>query len=113
VPAREGFGTTEVGLATWMLPELEGMYDSGSAGIDAPFRQTTMRDEDGNPVPPGGRGELWVRGARPAPGLLEQAGGERRILPGRRLVPHGRSVRGGRERLPVAGRSHQPKSVSW
>jgi acyl-CoA synthetase (AMP-forming)/AMP-acid ligase II len=60
--AREGFGMTEVGLATWMPPALEEMYESASVGLDAPFRETTIRDENGKPVAAGQRGELWVRG---------------------------------------------------
>lgn len=65
--AREGFGMTEIGIGAWMRPECEDLYDSGSVGFDAPFRETTIRDEEGNPVPAGGRGELWVRGR----GLLD------------------------------------------
>lgn len=60
--AREGFGMTEVGLATWMPPALDEMYDSASVGLDAPFRETTIRDDAGQVGPPGQRGELWVRG---------------------------------------------------
>lgn len=62
VLAREGFGMTEIGLGTAMPPELEEMFDSASVGLDGPFRQTTIRDEAGNPVPIRPRGELWVRG---------------------------------------------------
>ncbi|QCI67197.1 class I adenylate-forming enzyme family protein [Phreatobacter stygius] len=62
VMARESFGMTEIGLGTWMPPELDEMYDSASVGIDGPFRETSIRDEAGNPVTPGERGELWVRG---------------------------------------------------
>jgi long-chain acyl-CoA synthetase/crotonobetaine/carnitine-CoA ligase len=60
--AREGFGMTEIGLATWMPVGLPEMADSASVGLDAPFRETTIRDEAGAPVKPGQRGELWVRG---------------------------------------------------
>ncbi|WP_186418754.1 class I adenylate-forming enzyme family protein [Bosea sp. CS1GBMeth4] len=67
VRAREGFGMTEIGLGTLMPPGFEAMFDSGSVGIDGPFRQTTIRDEAGRAVPPGRRGELWVRGR----GLLQ------------------------------------------
>ncbi|WP_293812408.1 class I adenylate-forming enzyme family protein [uncultured Bosea sp.] len=67
VRAREGFGMTEIGLGILMPPTFEAMYDSGSVGIDAPFRETTIRDESGLPVRPGQRGELWVRGR----GLLQ------------------------------------------
>ncbi|WP_163362947.1 AMP-binding protein, partial [Escherichia coli] len=59
VMARESFGMTEIGLGTWMPPELEEMYDSASVGIDGPFRETSIRDEAGAPVTPGERGELW------------------------------------------------------
>ena len=62
VTAREGFGMTEIGLGMYMPTALAEMFDSGSVGLDAPFRQTTIRDPDGNPVPVGARGELWVRG---------------------------------------------------
>lgn len=62
VLAREGFGMTEIGLGTAMPPEMEEMFDSASVGLDGPFRETTIRDEAGNPVPNGARGELWIRG---------------------------------------------------
>lgn len=60
--AREGFGMTEIGLGTWMLPEFCDRFDSGSVGFAAPFRETSVRDDAGQPVEPGGTGELWVRG---------------------------------------------------
>lgn len=62
VMAREGFGMTEIGLGTWMMPEIDDMYDSGSVGFAAPCRETTIRDERGLPVANGEIGELWVRG---------------------------------------------------
>lgn len=62
VTAREGFGMTEIGLGTWMPPELDDMFDSGSVGFAAPCRETTIRDESGHPVANGETGELWVRG---------------------------------------------------
>ncbi|CEJ11864.1 Long-chain-fatty-acid--CoA ligase [bacterium YEK0313] len=62
VMAREAFGMTEIGLGTWMPPELEEMYDSASVGFDGPFRETSVRNAAGEPVVPGERGELWVRG---------------------------------------------------
>lgn len=62
VTAREAFGMTEIGLGTWMPPELDEMYDSGSVGFAAPCRETTIRNEAGAQVAPGETGELWVRG---------------------------------------------------
>lgn len=55
VRAREAFGMTETGLGTWTPPELEVAFDLGSVGFDGPFRETTIRDPEGRPVPPGGR----------------------------------------------------------
>ncbi|MFC2967741.1 class I adenylate-forming enzyme family protein [Acidimangrovimonas pyrenivorans] len=62
VTAREAFGMTEIGLGTWMPPELDEMYASGSVGFAAPCRETTIRNEAGAPVATGETGELWVRG---------------------------------------------------
>lgn len=62
VRAREGFGMTEIGLGTWMPADFEDRYDSGSVGFAGPCRETTIRDEAGEPVRPGEIGELWVRG---------------------------------------------------
>ena len=67
VVPHEGFGMTEIGLGTWMAPPLDRWFDEASVGIDAPFRETTIRDGEGRPVEPGGEGELWVRG----PGLFQ------------------------------------------
>ena len=62
VRAREGYGMTEIGLGTWMPADFDSLYDSGSIGIAGPFRETSVRDEAGTPVPEGATGELWVRG---------------------------------------------------
>jgi acyl-CoA synthetase (AMP-forming)/AMP-acid ligase II len=43
------------------------MVGSGTCGIASPFREATIRDEEGNEVPPGEIGELWIRG----PGILQ------------------------------------------
>lgn len=62
VTAREAFGMTEIGLGTWMPPEFDDMYASGSVGFAAPCRETMICSEAGEPVAPGEVGELWVRG---------------------------------------------------
>ncbi len=67
VRAREGFGMTEIGLGTCMPAEAEELYDSGSVGLAAPFREVTIRDPDGRQLPAGSEGELWVRG----PGIFK------------------------------------------
>lgn len=62
VRAREGFGMTEIGMGAWMPPEADELYDSASVGLAAPFREVTIRDPEGQEVPTGKEGELWVRG---------------------------------------------------
>lgn len=67
VVARESFGMTEVGSALFTPYGATSMVGSGTCGIASPFREATIRDEDGNEVPPGEIGELWIRG----PGILQ------------------------------------------
>jgi acyl-CoA synthetase (AMP-forming)/AMP-acid ligase II len=66
VTARESFGMTEVGSALSVPQAATAMVGSGSCGIPSPFREVTIRDADGQPVPDGEIGELWVRG----PGIM-------------------------------------------
>ena len=63
VNAREAFGMTELGSATFMPLEVEGMTGSGSCGIAGPFRQCRVVDAAGTEVPRGEIGELVVRGS--------------------------------------------------
>jgi crotonobetaine/carnitine-CoA ligase len=63
VNAREAFGMTELGSATFMPLEVEDMTGSGSCGIAGPFRQCRVVDAAGNDLPRGEIGELVVRGS--------------------------------------------------
>jgi crotonobetaine/carnitine-CoA ligase len=67
VIAREAFGMTEIGSATFMPIEETGMVGSGSCGLPSPFRECRVADENGNTLPDGEIGELLVRG----PGILK------------------------------------------
>lgn len=67
VVARESFGMTEVGSALFTPYNVTSMVGTGTCGIPSPFREATIRDEHGNPVPDGEIGELWIRG----PGILK------------------------------------------
>lgn len=67
VVARESFGMTEVGSALFTPYGATSMVGSGTCGIASPFREATIRDEEGREVPPGEIGELWIRG----PGILQ------------------------------------------
>lgn len=63
VNAREAFGMTELGSATYMPLEVEDMTGSGSCGMEGPFRGCKVVDPQGKEVPRGEIGELVVRGS--------------------------------------------------
>jgi acyl-CoA synthetase (AMP-forming)/AMP-acid ligase II len=65
--ARESFGMTEVGSALFTPYGATSMVGSGTCGIPSPFREATIRDENGDAVRDGEIGELWIRG----PGILQ------------------------------------------
>jgi crotonobetaine/carnitine-CoA ligase len=62
VNAREAFGMTELGSATFMPLEAVDMIGSGSCGIASPFRECRVVDAQGRELPRGEIGELVVRG---------------------------------------------------
>lgn len=62
IVAREGYGMTEIGGATLMPPAASHMAYQRTCGLVAPFRELRIVDEDGNDVPDGEIGELWVAG---------------------------------------------------
>ncbi|MGD9637179.1 MAG: class I adenylate-forming enzyme family protein [Pirellulales bacterium] len=63
VNAREAFGMTELGSATFMPLEADDMIGSGSCGISGPFRECKVVDTEGRELPRGQIGELVVRGS--------------------------------------------------
>jgi len=63
VNAREAFGMTELGSATFMPLEVEDMTGSGSCGISGPFRECKVVDPRGQEVARGEIGEMVVRGS--------------------------------------------------
>ncbi len=60
--AREAYGMTEIGSASVMPPSASHMAYKRTCGLTAPFRETKIVDEEGNELPPGEIGELWVAG---------------------------------------------------
>jgi acyl-CoA synthetase (AMP-forming)/AMP-acid ligase II len=63
VRGQEFYGMTEIGGATYVpASDLGRMSGSASCGIAAPFRELKVVDEQGQAVPTGEPGELWVRG---------------------------------------------------
>ncbi len=62
VVAREGYGMTEIGGATLVPAGAEAKALERTCGLPAPFRRLRIVDENGNDVPDGESGELWVSG---------------------------------------------------
>jgi long-chain acyl-CoA synthetase len=58
-PIDEGYGMTEVGLATLNPPS--GLVKRGSIGRPVPGFAIAIRDDDGAEVPPGTTGRIWIR----------------------------------------------------
>jgi len=56
----EFYGATETGINLVLRPE-DQLRKPGSAGTVAPGQEILLLDDDGNPVPEGQPGELWVR----------------------------------------------------
>jgi long-chain acyl-CoA synthetase len=62
IRTQDAYGMTEIGFGTQMPNDLDVMADSGSVGINAPFRNLLLMNDDGTPTPSGEIGELWVSG---------------------------------------------------
>ncbi|MGI9538799.1 MAG: class I adenylate-forming enzyme family protein [Miltoncostaeaceae bacterium] len=59
-PIDEGYGMTEVGLATLNPPQ--GLIKRGSIGRPIPGYALEVRDDGGIEAPPGSVGRVWIRG---------------------------------------------------
>ena len=70
VPMIDGFGMTEIGSALSMTPRDLPTIDrkAGSVGLPSMFLEARVVDENGEDVPDGVVGELWVRGPNVSPG---------------------------------------------
>lgn len=62
VRTQDAYGMTEIGFGTQMPNDVDGMGESGSVGIRAPFRNLRLMNDDGTATPAGEVGELWVSG---------------------------------------------------
>ncbi|MGH7417730.1 MAG: AMP-binding protein, partial [Candidatus Rokuibacteriota bacterium] len=59
---KQGYGLTEVGVNCFAMTVEESLRKKGSIGKPLMFTETRLADEDGNEVPVGEVGELWLRG---------------------------------------------------
>ena len=62
VPARNGFGMTEIGGGLSMPVAATDLSGSVACGLPVPYRGTRIVDSSGKDVAPGEIGELWVTG---------------------------------------------------
>ncbi|MEN9705630.1 MAG: hypothetical protein RLZZ393_1509 [Pseudomonadota bacterium] len=70
----DGFGMTETG-SNFAMPvhDVDRLIEkAGSCGLPLMSVQTRLVDDDGNDVPRGGTGELWLRGPSISPGYWNQ-----------------------------------------
>ncbi|MEC9345859.1 MAG: long-chain fatty acid--CoA ligase [Pseudomonadota bacterium] len=64
----QGFGMTETSPTVLVLDASDAMSKPGAAGKPALHNEVKIVDEDGNSLPAGQMGELWVKGPNITPG---------------------------------------------
>lgn len=79
-PIDEGYGMTEVGLAT--LNPVSGVIKRGSIGRPIPGCSISIRDEAGDEVPPGTIGRVWIRSPSRMAGYWENPSATGEIVSG-------------------------------
>jgi len=62
VPMKQGYGMTEVGVNCFTMTVEESIAKRGSIGRPMMFTEVRVVDADGNEVPDGEVGEMWIRG---------------------------------------------------
>ena len=80
-----GYGLTETSSVTTMNIGIDYLRKPDSVGVPVPVCDVKVVDLEGNDLPSGSVGELWIKGPNVVTGLLEQARGDRGELQ-RRLV---------------------------
>jgi fatty-acyl-CoA synthase len=68
----QGYGLTETSPIVLMLDPEDAVRKIGSAGKPVLHTDLKIVDADGMRVPPGERGELWVKGPNVTPGYWRQ-----------------------------------------
>jgi long-chain acyl-CoA synthetase len=70
-PLAQGYGLSETSPLVTCNP-LNGMERNGTIGLPAPSTEVSIKDEDGNDVPIGDRGEICCRGPQVMPGYWQR-----------------------------------------
>ena len=100
----EGYGLTE---ASPVVTSSAGLSTRpGSVGCVLVGQEVRLVDDDGNDVPVGDAGEVWVRGENVFQGYLDEPEATARV-PRRRVAPHRRHRHRRRRRLPLPRRPRQ------
>jgi acyl-CoA synthetase (AMP-forming)/AMP-acid ligase II len=72
-PVLQGFGLTETSPATHVQPDRPGLARPGTVGRLVPNTEMRLVDPvTGQDAPPGGRGEVWIRGPQVMKGYHNQ-----------------------------------------
>jgi fatty-acyl-CoA synthase len=69
---RQGFGMTETGPTVFMVDEAHATAKAGSVGKPQLFVDVRIVDRDGQDVPTGALGELWIKGPGVTPGYWQR-----------------------------------------
>ena len=59
---KQGYGLTEVGVNCFAMTVEESVAHAGSIGKPLMYTETRLVDDNGDDMPPGEVGELWIRG---------------------------------------------------
>lgn len=65
------YGTTETSSPTTMLPAEQALSRPGSCGLALPCAELKVVGPDGQELPPGEAGELWIKGPMVIPGYWD------------------------------------------
>ena len=79
VPLIEGYGLTETSPIVCANP-LDLDHFSGTIGLPLPSTEVAIMDDDGNELPPGGSGEICVRGPQVMQGYWNMADETERVF---------------------------------
>jgi fatty-acyl-CoA synthase len=71
IPIRQGYGMTEVGPNLFSLHQDDALRKKGSIGQPNFYVQTRIVDSEGQDLPAGQAGELWLKGPMVTPGYWQ------------------------------------------
>jgi fatty-acyl-CoA synthase len=82
IPVRQGYGLTEFGPSVFSLNEEDSIRKIGSIGFPNFYIQTRIVNNDGQDVPTGEIGELWLKGPVAIPGYWKNPQATQQLFEG-------------------------------